>query len=778
MSDVRDEFRRTHGERLPTTAGTIEVSGLERPVRIGRDGFGVPSIEAETEEDAFYGLGFCQGQDRTFQIEMIQRVARGTLAELVGALALPVDRLSRRIGFHRSARAQWEALPDEERSLLDAFARGVNDGVRLGRAEVPHEYAVLAAAPVPFAGVDVLAGFKVASMLLGTNWDVELARLRILHEDGLDALVAVDPVDPDWLPVSDPPGRAAGVVAHRLAAEAAALASQIGLGGGSNNWAVAGSRTAGGRALLANDPHLPPMLPAPWYLVRLETPEFVAVGASFAGAPLLAAGHNGSAAWGVTAAMTDASDLYLEELGPDGVSVREDDGFLACRVEREEIAVRGAAPVIEEVLVTPRGPIVGPALEGAPDAISLRATWLASGPTRVPRLHRARSFAEFRAQFAGVLGPATNHVYADEGGTIGWQLTGWLPRRREGWGTLPSPGWAARFAWDPDPVPFEEMPHAADPEAGFLATANNRPRRDGDGPFLGADFVDGYRVARIAEVLAERTDWDADGMARLQLDELSIPWRELREIVLAAPSPDDDAALGHELLETWDGRVAADSAAASVFELFLGEMVRRVVEARAPRSAAWAIGKGTSPLSPLTVLLFRRVGHLVRLLRTRPEGWLKRAWDEEIGDALSAAVRTLRGLGGEERAGWAWGRLRPLTLTHPLGALPGLGAVFNRGPMPWGGDMNTVAQAGNDLLAPTSAPLFIASLRFVVEAGRWDEARFVLAGGQSGNPLSPHYDDQLPLWQRGDALRLPWSRPAAHAAVRDWLELRPAAADG
>jgi penicillin amidase len=773
QNEIRREFERTHGRRLPFVSGELQIPGLERALRIRRDAYGIPYVEAETEEEAFYGLGFCQGQDRSFQLEQLKRVARGTLSELVGVLGLPLDRLTRRIGFHAAASAQWEKLSEADRAFVTAFALGVNDGVQRGLPEPAHEFALLGAEPSPIEARDVLCLMKLAAMLLGSNWDAELARLRVLREDGLEALQALEPADPDWLPVTDPPGTRTGAAAWRLAQDAATLSEHLGLGGASNNWVLAPSRTASGRPLLANDPHLPPVLPAPWYLARLETPQLSVAGASFIGFPLIPVGHNGVAAWGATAALIDAADLFLEEIGPDGRSVREGESWVPCQVRREEIHVKGAETVIEEVLITPRGPIVGPAVGAESEAISLRASWLATPAFRLPRLHRAKSFAEFRDQFSSFNGPALNYVYADRDGNIGWQLTGQAPKRRRGSGTVPSPGWDPAFGWEPEPVAFEEMPWAHNPKRGFLATANNRPRVEGDGPFLGDDFVDGYRVARIAEALEARRDWNAGSSASLQLDEVSIPWREMRDAVLAVPSDDEAAQLALRLLESWDGQVSADAPAATVFELFVSEMARRIGDAKAPRTSSWALGKSSSPLAPITVLMFRRIGHLVRLLRAQPEGWFKRSWGAEIADALGNAVRTLRERFGKETEGWAWGRVRPLTFIHPAALLPNLAAVFNLGPMPWGGDMNTVAQAGNDLLNPTANAVFVASLRAVVDVGRWDEARFVLAGGQSGNPLSPHYGDQLPLWQRGESLCIAWTREAVEAASRTTLNLVP-----
>ena len=769
MNIPRLLFRLLLGRRLPTTSGTLEVPGVKRPVVIRRDGYGIPHIEAEEDEDAWYGLGFCQGQDRAFQLQLLMRVARGTLSEMMGAKGLAIDRLSRRIGFLDAAKRQLEVLDPDIRRVLDAFARGATDGSRLGCKRAAHEFTLLRTRPVPYEATDVIAASKLRSFGLAANWDVELARLKILQEDGAEALRAVDPAYPEWLPVSDPPGAQAGPAADRLAEDLKSLAETVGVGGGSNNWAIAPSRTHTGRAILANDPHLPPYLPPEWYLAHVHTPDWALAGATFIGTPAFGAGHNGTGAWGITAGMVDNTDLFIEELGPDGRSVREDDRFVDCDVREEVIQVKGGRDLVEQVVVTSRGPIIGPAVYGSEAAISIRATWLDPRPIRgLLTVQHARSFEEFRRAFEQWPLMSLNLVYADTSGTIGWQMVGEAPRRRKGWGTVPAPG------WEDGRVPFDEMPHAVDPDGGVLATANNRPSPEGEGPFLGVDWIDGYRAARVFESLEARRDWDIAGVLALQMDRASIPWRELRDIVLATPAQSSEARQALGLLKGWDGVVSADSSASAVFELFLAEMARRVVEAKAPIASEWAMGRGFTSVLPRTLLVARRVGHLVRLLRDRPDDWFEAQWAQVIEDALATVIKTLTERYGEYPGRWAWGRIRPLTFHHPAGENTGLRRVFNLGPFPWGGDADTVAQAAVDLLDPTSNPIAVASLRMVVDVGNWEECRFALPGGQSGNPLSPHYDDMISLWRRGDGVPIAWSPNQVEKAARFTLRLLPA----
>jgi len=730
----------------------------------------VPYITASCDRDAWFGLGFAMAQDRAFQLEAMLRVIRGTLSELAGPDSLPIDRLSRRIGFLRSAQAQLPVLDASAHATLSGFAAGVTAGGTIGMKRAAHEFAILRTRPSAWTEADALGVLKLQSFTLAGNWDVELARLKILREDGPGALAALDPAYPNWQGVITAEGRSSAPAADRLAEEMARFSALVG-SGASNNWAVAGSRSASGRPLLANDLHLGPVLPPHWYLCRIETPDWSLAGAALAGAAAVPAGHNGFVAWGVTAGLIDNTDLYLEEVGPDGASVRQGAEFVTCEVIREVIAVKGHRDVVEEVLITPRGPIIGPALDGEQGAISMQATWLRPVPVvGLLGVHRARSFDEFRACFRDWPAASLNVAYADASGTIGYQLVGDAPVRRKGFGLLPAAGWDPDSGWQDEPVPFVSMPSDRDPAAGWIASANNRPS-DAAAPFLGADWIDGYRHARIAESLEARVDLTPADFARLQMDVESIPWREIRAIILATPAGDPATQRALDILAGWDGRLGVTSAGASVFTVFLAELGRRVGRARAPHSYEWALGRGFHPLAPHTVLMARRIGHLVQLIREKPADWFERSWDEEVSAALGAAVTRLGKTYGSNQAKWAWGEVRQLTLRHPLGSRKPLARVFNLGPFPLGGDGNTVAQAGVNPLDETGNPTHIQSLRMVVDVGAWDDSHWVLPGGQSGNPFSPHYSDQLAAWREGGGIPIAWSAEAVAAAVTSQLSL-------
>ena len=770
----RTLFRLLLGSRLPVTGGALEVEGARGSVTIRRDRHGIPMIDAQDELDVFFGFGFCQGQDRPFQIELSKRAGSGRLSELFGRATLPVDRLFRRAGLRRAAEEQFQVLDPRIASVITAFAAGVNAGRSAGLPRRPHELVLLRSRPTEFTALDVLTILKLQSFAMPSNWDCELARLMVLNLDGPEALLDLDPAYPEWHRVPVPPTGVAGGAAERLAEDLALLQEAVGSGGGSNGWALSGERTRSGRPLLANDPHLVPAVPSHWYLARMQSSDWALAGASLVGTPAIVVGHNGHCAWGVTAGLTDNTDLFLERVGPDGRSVLEGNECVPCQVRREVIQVRRGEPAEEEVLVTPRGPIISPALEGEPGSLSMRAVWLDPLPVGgfLDAL-AATNVEEFRATFADWPILPLGLVCADTQGNVGYQMVGQAPRRRTGYGIVPGAGWTPGSGWEEEGVPFNEMPNIFNPSCGYVAAANTQPQPHGSGPYLGIDWIDGYRLGRVVEALAERRDWDVDSTTNLQMDVKSLPWVEMREAVLFGASASAETRAARELLEKWDGHAGADSEGATLFHLFQTEMSRRIARTRAPRSAPWLLGRNPLPTTSGTSFGARQTGRLSRLLKERPPGWFREGWQAEIDDALRSAYSDLVRRLGEPSARWRWGRARTARLRHPLGRMSLLGTIFNLGPFQCPGDTNTVFQAGTLGEDPLASPGVVPSMRMVLDVGDWDRSLFSLPGGQSGNPLSPHYQDLFPAWLKGSGVPIAWTGGAVEAATAETLVLKP-----
>ena len=765
------------GKRLPTTEGSLTVPGVAAPIIIRRDAHGIGYVEAVSEADAFFGAGFCQAQDRGFQIELYLRVARGTLAEVLGVEMLPVDRLSRRLDFRGIAKRQFAVLPARERDELEAFTRGMNAGITLGAKHKPHELTLLGMTATPFEATDIIAVLQFFAFALSSNWDAELARLRILRTDGDDALHALEHAPAAWTHEDYGVGTLAAdadalAAAEHLANDVGVLSKVTGLVGASNAWAIAPSRTATGRAILACDPHLSATLPSPWYLMHVRCATWAMSGAFLPGNPIPTFGHNENVAWSITAGHVDNTDLFVERIGPDAASVREGASWRPCEVRDEVIAVKGAASVTERVLVTPRGPIVSPILGEGRVGLSVRATWMAARPIGGYDIYSARDVDDACARFASYPALSENRVFADVGGRIAWHVVGDTPVRRRGAGLLPSPGWDPSFGWEDEPLPFDALPHLVDPPEGFVASANQHPGPSPRGDFLGADWLDGSRYARIVELLRARRDWDLTATGRMQTDRKTMVWPRIRSVVLAALREGDHRHVrAMQWLESWDGVVAPESVAASIYELFFAELVVRVAKKKAPRSWRAAIGHGTNVVLPHGNMALRRLDHLARLVTAQPDDFFERGWPAEIRDASLAAMRALRRAHGSDDTRWAWGTVRPLFLVHAVGSKRPLDRIWNRGPLSFGGDATTIPQASVSFDAPLGNAIGVPNMRMVLDVGNWEKSRYVLAGGQSGNPMSPHYADMVDPWLRGDSVTMAWSPESVRARATKVLIL-------
>ena len=488
----------------------------------------------------------------------------------------------------------------------------MTDGATRGAKRPAHEFALLRSRPSPYTPADVLGLLKLLSFLLASNWDSELARLAVAESDGVEALMAIDPLiraPATSIGLDDVPD---GGALSLLRADLQHFVAYTGHGGASNNWVLAPDRTLWGRPIMANDPHLTPDLPAHWYLAHIATPEWRVAGAALAGAPGIIVGHNGRVAWGVTAGLIDNTDLFLEEIGEDGVSVRRGDTFLPCKSEGETIEVRGGKSVSMRYLESDLGPILPPVQAGG-RAVSIRATWLDPLPVKgFLGAHRAQSGEELRQLFREWPSLPLNLVYADRDGSIGWQLVGRAPIRKSGYGLFPLNASDLEVGWKEEPVPFEEMPHVANPPDGVVVTANSSPH-EGDGPYLGSDWLEPYRKRRILEALSAKKKWSLEENARLQLDVVSLVWREIGPSLLGLETADPDAALALEILGDWDGSVTADSPAAAIFESFLVMMHRRAINRKVKDALGPALGQGSVPLASVTSFGGRMAGRRRKL---------------------------------------------------------------------------------------------------------------------------------------------------------------------
>jgi penicillin G amidase len=724
---------------------------LAHPVQIYRDRLGIPHLRAHSVPDAFFAQGFVHAQDRLWQMDFDRHRAYGRAAEYLGARAIPQDVLLRRLRLEASARADYSAVNVETRTMLEAYAAGVNAFVQATN-RLPIEYQLLATTPEPWQPWDACAVFKVRHVFTGGVWQGKLWRARLLRRIGPELTAKLYADEPSGQPLVIPPGLDYhGPALHGLQALRAGedvLSALQELDGGSNSWVLAGQRTAGGAPLLAGDPHRALDTPNVFYQNHLACPEFDAVGLSFPGVPGLPHfGHNRAVAWCITTAMADYQDLYIERFHPGNPQLCESEGqWHQVGHQRDRIRVRNGQPLEIDVTVTRHGPIIiGDPAQGY--ALALRYTALAepnaSFDALLPML-RATGADAFEEALRPWVDPCNNILFADVHGQIGYRTRGQVPIRARANAWLPVPGWTAAHDWQ-GMIPFEDMPRLRNPDAGFMATANNRIVDETYPHYLGLHYEPGFRARRIRDRLHSLRHASGADMALIQADRLSIPARAFVAMLARAEPVDTLSAQAHSSLQRWDGTMAPDSTAATVYAVCRDELMRLVMEPVLGSLAHEALSGGLygtlMPLGQLRErLLFMMQADDPTLL---PAG---ETWAALMAQALAGAMAWLRQAFGDDPQHWQWARLHRTTPRHPLAAeFPALAEWLNPPAVGTGGDGDTVqaasiSTAGGYTVGGTSVA------RFVFDLSDWQRSAWVVPLGASGHPGSPHYGDQTATW--------------------------------
>jgi penicillin amidase len=775
-------------EEAPPLAERIAVEGLSADAEIVVDCWGIPHLRAQNLPDLFFLQGFNAARDRLWQIDLWRKRGLGLLAADFGPGFLAQDRASRLFLFRGDMAAEWAAYGPDTEAICTAFAAGINAYIALTEREperLPPEFGTVNTKPARWSPADVV---RIRSHGLTRNAVSEVLRANVLarSDAATDRLrrslePPVTPRIPDGLDLSAVPLHVLDVfklataavtfTPERLAAtldEAWIWTKVTELGEvlpdqGSNNWVVAGSRTATGRPILASDPHRTHAVPSLRYLVHLTAPGFDAIGAGEPSVPGIAIGHNGRIAFGLTIFGTDQEDVYVYET-EDGAadSYRYGDGWEAMRIEREHIAVRGA-PDQEVVLKwTRHGPVVHEHPERR-SAVAVRSVWFEPGSAAY--LHslasmRAGNLQGFREALRGWGAPSVNQVYADPDGTVAWMPVGKAPLRPNWDGLLPVPG-DGSFEWagfiEPDLFPC-----VVNPPEGYVATANelNLPPGwpHGERP-VGFEWAERSRSDRIGEVLGGDGEHTVSRSCALQGDDLSIPARRLCRLLAPVASEDGDIDRALSLLAQWDHRLAAESAPAALFEVWWTKHLKPALLARLVPDAAVR-----SLIVPGDVESL--LAHLEAPdARFGPDA--RSARDALLLDSLAEAWRDCAARMGEPRE-WAWGWLHHGYFEHALTDVKRQRG-FDVGPLPKGGSGSTPMHAGyrpSDFRVTAGA-----SFRMVVDVGNWDQSVCVNAPGQSGDSRSPHYRDLAPLWAAGRYVPMSYTREAVDASAETRLVL-------
>jgi penicillin amidase len=771
---------------LPHVSGTITLAGLDASVEVIRDRWGVPHIYASTTHDAYFAQGFVHAQDRLWHMELNRRVGSGRLVELFGEIALETDRWVRILGFRRAAEGDFAALDAASRALLEAYAAGVNAFLDRRAGRLPIEFVLLHHRPERWQPVDTLVWAKVMAWGLSNNWDMEIHRARLISRLGEEIAAQLEPFYRDDHPVIVPDVDYVRLGETPLSrAEAAGPFLGGGPGAGSNNWVVHGSRTDTGQPLLANDPHLAMQMPSIWYENHLSSEDGLdVIGVTFPGVPGVIIGHNRHVAWGVTNGSTDCQDLYVERVNPDNNRQVEYQGeWEDVQVVYETIQVKGrATPVTEPVSITRHGPIITPLVPGETQALALR--WTAHEPGTIVRavagINRASNWGEFQAALRDWDVPSQNFVYADVAGNIGYTLAGKIPIRARGDGRTPVPGWTDEYEWT-GYIPFEELPRSFNPAKGYVVTANNRPVDDSYPHPLAGEWLNGFRAQRIIDLLMARDKVSNHDFRVIHTDVYSLPGREMADYLVQLSTDDSELQQAIGYLKAWDHQLSADSIAGAIYEAFLLKMLRNTFGGVVGDLIETYLGTGPHLLlSPVNGYMGRVTVVLLRFMAQNPAPWpglgSESRWptrDDCAHASLREAIDELKRVLGPDVTQWTWGRLHSVIFAHPMGQVKPLNRLFNRGPYPLGGDTDTVWQAAFIPGRPYGPESFTASYRQIIDLGNLANSVCVNTTGQSGQPGSRHYDDQIDDWRFGRYHPMLFDRVQVEEQAEARLELVP-----
>ncbi|HVF98313.1 MAG TPA: penicillin acylase family protein [Chloroflexia bacterium] len=772
---------------LPTINGTVAFKGLSAPVTVTRDNFGVPHIVAANEKDLYAAQGYVHAQDRLFQMFLFRTVSQGRLSELLSASedAQIADKFFRTVGFNRAAHAEVAQLPPEVLEALQAYADGVNEFIRTHSDSMPIEFAILGLPMEEWQPVDTIAFGKFQAWDLSQDWAHELVGADLQKQVGAEQAARLMDTYPAGAPVTVPganSGRANPMLASYNEHIRPWLLNLETEGLGSNNWVVDGTRSATGKPLLANDPHLGVRNPSIWYQMHLRTTDgkYDIAGFSFASAPGIVTGHNQNIAWGVTNIGGDVQDLYIEKLDPQGHPGQYQNGeeWLPLQTVSEIIKVKGAEPITLTVRLTERGPIVSDAFDlrdplGASLQEPLSMQWTAHAPGHlfeaVYALQTASNWQEFREALSKWTVPGQNFVYADTQGNIGYQMTGEYPVRKKGDGSLPAPGYTGEYGWE-GVVPFDDLARAYNPPEHFIATANNKPFSDDSDLPIRGDFAGPWRIERIREMLQAKDKLSVEDFRAMQFDVQSLLAKQIAPYIAGLKPEDERGKQAVEAFKGWDGKLTTDSVNAAIYEVFLQRTLTETLSDDLTRDV---LG---SYLSHVGTNSWLAMGDLLEKpddpLWDRKDTPQKETRDDILLRSLNASLDYLQGGLGDNRHEWTWGKLHSVQAVHPFGDQALVSGLFNLERLPIGGDNTTVAVSSHSWVAPFSV-VNHQSYRMIVDLSNWSNSLAVFSTGESGQPGSKHFGDMLPLWIRGDYNPLLYNQGDIDTQKEGVLTLQP-----
>ncbi|MBT0956936.1 penicillin acylase family protein [Alphaproteobacteria bacterium KMM 3653] len=777
---------------LPDYSASHTVSGLNAGIEIVRDNANVPHIFGSNDADVYFGLGFAHAQDRLWQMTMMRRAAQGRLSEVFGPRTLKTDELLRRLGLYEAAVASVEVQDARTMEALSAYSAGVNAWIAevnegsLGRGAP--EFFMFSPEIAIWQPADSIAILKVMALQLSSHLSKEVLRAQVSLSLPAERLR-------DILP--DAPGRGgaepadfASIMPDLPFGTASFTPQEYDplspvkppmLAGASNVWAAAPDRSASGGTLLANDPHLGLTAPSVWYLARMELETGGIIGGTIPGLPAMLVGRSETLGWGITSSYIDDQDVFIEELNPaNPEEYRTENGWSRFQTERRIIRIKDEAPVTITLRNTRNGPVLPGGHynlgEVTPQGHVAAIGWTALSPRDTSigaamKLNHASSVEQALAATEGFIAPAQNMMVADRE-RIAMQVIGAVPKRHpnhDSKGRLPALGWKAENRWD-GRMPYASNPTFTDPASGLLGNTNNKTV---DAPFpnhLSYSWGDTQRIQRWRRLMADREVHTRESFIDAQLDIVSVSARGLLPLIArdlwftgeaaAEGTPERQRQRALELLGNWNGRMSEHLAEPLIYAAWLRQLNIRLI-----RDELGPLAESFTHADPVFIeRVFRDVEgasawcDVVQSTVTESCNDIARISLDEallwIGETYGTALESLR-----------WGDAHQAKHDHTvLGDVPLLKWIVNIRQSTSGGD-HTLQRARTIGTGPEPfSNVHAAGFRGVYDFSDPDSSVFVISTGQSGHPLSRHYDDLGELWRRGEYIPMSLDPELARAA--------------
>jgi len=739
---------------LPQLDGEIRVAGLIATASIERDAEGIPVITASNRADLAFATGFAHGQDRFFQMDMIRRQAAGELSEIVGSVAIERDKRHRFHRFRNRARAVVNGAVDSDREILTAYANGVNAGLKSLGAR-PFEYFVLGAESTPWIPEDSVLVVFAMYVQLNDERAIKDVRRGLAHRVlSTEVYQWLYPQGTPWdAPMMGEPRAVAAIpgpetYSIRNIRDDAPPANEKGRYPlrGSNNWAVSGTLTASGRAIVSNDMHLNLSAPNIYYQARLvidDGERDEVGGVTLPGTPFVVAGSNTRVAWGFTNSYGDWSDAVVLQPGSRANAYRTPEGDRDFTVYREMINVKDSDPVPYLIRET----IWGPVLDDVdyPDG-EIAVSWIAHEPEginlRLIDLEKAGSVDEALDIANSLAMPPQNFVTGDVGGNIGWTIAGKIPKKKDFNSTLPA-DWSTEHGWQ-GWLDSSEYPRIVNPDSGRIWTANARVTDAEALRIVGDEGYDfGARARQIRDGLFATEIFSPEDMLTIQYDDRALfltRWRDLLLEILDDPAvgEDKDLAEYRRLVDRWIPRATPESVGYRLVRAFRLEVEKRVFHAlMAPVREVYGddvkLRRSNQFEAPLWSLVTTRPLHML------PRDYT--SWNELMLAAVRQNIDYFNDTYEGPLSMRTWGERNTAAIRHPLSrSLPIFSGFLDMPAEPLNGDLDMPKAQG---------PSFGASERFSVSPG--DEANSILhmPTGQSGHPLSRFYVRGHDDWVNG-----------------------------